>query len=141
MYSDNASGMLESMNQKRAKYIREQRCNAKQSDNVINLTLSDDNDSSAGIPINAITSSGNSSISKTKVYKSGLAKDADNANSPIFSTVQEDTNRREDEYSKYDPEPDADNFLINSGATIIDSRIEITDSSGRNRVIVRRNTE
>ena len=58
--------MLEAMNQKRAKYIREQRCNAKQSDNVINLTLSDDNDSSAGIPINAITSSGNSSISKTK---------------------------------------------------------------------------
>jgi len=45
----------------------------------------------------------------------------------------------EDEYSKYDPETSADLFLINSGATIIDSRIEITDSSGRNRALVRRN--
>ena len=44
-----------------------------------------------------------------------------------------------DEYSKYDPEKYADQQIINSGATIIDSHIEITDSaSGRNRTLVKR---
>jgi hypothetical protein len=45
----------------------------------------------------------------------------------------------EDAYAKYDPEPNADQFLINSGATIIRSEITLTDSSGHNRTIVRRN--
>ena len=61
---------------------------------------------------------------------------------PLFKFVPEDKGGNElfeDEYSKYDPETSADLFLINSGATIKDSRIEITDSSGRNRALVRRN--
>ena len=44
-----------------------------------------------------------------------------------------------DEYSKYDPEKTADQQIINSGATILHSEIEITDSSGFNRTLVRRN--
>ena len=47
----------------------------------------------------------------------------------------------EDEYEKYNQMWDgqADQLLINTGATIIRSEIEITDSQGRNRKIVRRN--
>jgi hypothetical protein len=45
----------------------------------------------------------------------------------------------EDAYAKYDPEPNVDQFLINSGATITRSEIALTDSSGHNRTIVRRN--
>jgi hypothetical protein len=46
----------------------------------------------------------------------------------------------EDEYSKYDSQfdGDADQFLINSGSTILRSEITLIDSSGRNRVLVRR---
>ena len=49
----------------------------------------------------------------------------------------------EDEYAKYDQMWDgqADQFLINSGATIIRSEIEVTDSQGRNRRLVRRDSE
>ncbi|MGB7663446.1 MAG: hypothetical protein WBL67_12000 [Nitrososphaeraceae archaeon] len=45
-----------------------------------------------------------------------------------------------DEYSKFDSEIDGsvDEHLINQGATIIRSEITLTDSSGRNRTIVRR---
>ena len=35
-----------------------------------------------------------------------------------------DYQNMEDEYTRYDPEENSDQFLINSGATIIDSRIE-----------------
>jgi DNA-directed RNA polymerase subunit RPC12/RpoP len=59
----------------------------------------------------------------------------------FFSYVQEDKGIIDpdyDEYSKYDPEPNADQFLINSPATIKDSRIELTDNAGHNRTIVRR---
>ena len=63
---------------------------------------------------------------------------------PIFTTIREDkgggvvpyynSNSYQDEYSKYDPEPDADQLLINSGATIIHSELEING-----RLIVRPN--
>ena len=48
---------------------------------------------------------------------------------------------KEDEYEKYDSMWDsfADQQIINSGATILYSHIEISDSPGRNRIIVRRN--
>ena len=61
-------------------------------------------------------------------------------NDLVFQPIPEDKGLEpiEDEYKKYDPEPFADQYLINSGATIIDSRIELTDSSGRNRILVRR---
>jgi hypothetical protein len=48
----------------------------------------------------------------------------------------------EDEYDKYDPEPDEEEIIKGMGGTIIDSRIELTDSSGMNKTLVRRdNTE
>ena len=61
-------------------------------------------------------------------------------NKPIFKLGLEDKGFSpiEDEYSKYDPEANASQYLINSGATIIDSRIEITDSYGRHRTLVRK---
>ena len=62
---------------------------------------------------------------------------------PIVEYISEDRvidpDIIEDEYSKYDPEESADEHLINSGATIIRSEIQLTDSSGRNRILVRRN--
>lgn len=59
----------------------------------------------------------------------------------IIGTVPENKGFPEefDEYSKYDPEKMADQQIINSGATILHSEIEITDSSGFNRTLVRRN--
>ena len=58
----------------------------------------------------------------------------------IFQYVPEDKGINDqgyDEYTKYDPEPNADQFPINLGATIIDSRIEITDSEGSHRTLVK----
>ena len=80
---------------------------------------------------------------KPKAVNSIIAVNGNNyPNAVFFSYVQEDKGvidvDQYDEYAKYDPEENADQFLINSGATILDSRIEITDSSGRNRIIVRR---
>lgn len=43
-----------------------------------------------------------------------------------------------DEYEKYDPEGSADQKLVISGATIINSEITLSDSSGSNRTLVRR---
>ena len=63
-------------------------------------------------------------------------------NDLVFQSVLEDKGLDivEDEYSKYDQnlEPSADQFLINSGATIICSEITLADSGGRNRTLVRR---
>jgi hypothetical protein len=57
---------------------------------------------------------------------------------PFISIIKENKNKGihdddivTDGYSKYDPEPNADQFLINSGATILRSEITLTDSSGR----------
>ena len=64
-------------------------------------------------------------------------------NDIVFFTVSDHKGLEEpeDEYAKYDQMFDgfADQQLINSGATIIKSEIEITDSQGRNRKLVRRN--
>ena len=73
------------------------------------------------------------------------SKDA-GENTPVILTLGEDKgiiDSERDEYKKYNQqlEPDADQFLINSSATIIDSRIELTDSQGNNRIVVRRNTQ
>ena len=71
-------------------------------------------------------------------------------NQPLFATVHEDkgggavpdytSEEYQDEYSRYDEMLDgfADQELIDSGATIIRSEIQLTDSSARNRVLVRR---
>ena len=59
------------------------------------------------------------------------------SNRPFFVTINESktggvmpdynsgSQKHVNEYAKYDPEPDADQFLINSGATIISSTIEV----------------
>ncbi len=61
---------------------------------------------------------------------------------PLIFTINEDKGKGMivyDEYAKYVLEPSSDQFLINSGATIIRSEIPLTDSSDHNRTIVRRN--
>lgn len=60
----------------------------------------------------------------------------------VFESVPEDKGISpivEDEYKKYDPEESADEHLIAQGATIVDSRIVLTDSSGQNRIMVKHN--
>jgi hypothetical protein len=55
----------------------------------------------------------------------------DNGQPPIF-TIYKDKCKGMivgNEYAKYDPEPNPDQLLINSGATIITSEITLTDSS------------
>lgn len=74
--------------------------------------------------------------------------DKNKANASVFIAVPESdakelTDGREDLYEKYNSqvEPDADDFLINSGATIISSSITLTDSSGSNHTFVRRDND
>ena len=71
-----------------------------------------------------------------------FSKGNNNSQVPILEYISEDRGIGpdiiEDEYQKYDPEESADEHLINQGATIIHSEIQLTDSSGRNRIIVRR---
>lgn len=81
--------------------------------------------------------------------KASLRSTIGDNNRPIFSVVREDKDGRGvvpshqnvgDEYDKYNDlfDPNADQWLINQGATIIKSEITLTDSSGNNRVLVRR---
>ena len=80
-----------------------------------------------------------SGLGDTSSVSSSSSKDI------VLMTIPESNNKgleeREDEYEKYSQMFDgqADQFLINSGATIISSTIEISDSSGHNRTLVRRN--
>ncbi len=51
---------------------------------------------------------------------------------PVLTTISEDKTGKgnmdyRDDYSKYDPEPSADEFLKNSGATIISSYIDVNN--------------
>jgi hypothetical protein len=83
-----------------------------------------------------------------KSIKATVGSSSDNQ--PIFNVVHENkgsdsvpdysSDHYQDEYSTYDEmwDANADELLINSGATIIRSEIQLTDSSGRNRVLVRR---
>jgi hypothetical protein len=80
---------------------------------------------------------------KRNTVRSGLGDSfSSNTSNVIFMAVPEGKGLEEpeDEYEKYDKMWDgqADQFLINSGATIISSTIEIADSSGRNRTLARR---
>jgi hypothetical protein len=77
---------------------------------------------------------------KPRPLTSTIGDSSRNGNQPFFAPIPENkdgTDMIEDEYSKYDPEPNADQQLINSGATIIRSEITLTDSEGRNRTLVR----
>ena len=121
-YHENVDGMSQAMNnRRRAKYTKKEKLNDRH--NVIDLT---------GMP------KPNNTTGRQELRAAiGNSK-------PAFFTVPEDKgpdyDNMEDEYSKYDEMFDgqADQFLINSGATILRSEIEITDSQGRNRKLVRR---
>jgi hypothetical protein len=68
------------------------------------------------------------------------------SNQPMFMTIPESkggSNYEVDEYENYSQmwDGNADEQLINSGATIMRSEITLTDSSGNNRVLVRRNSD
>lgn len=126
---DNVSGMLEAINRRRAKYAREKKLRDKHS--IIDLTTTTDLSQQSPQTNNNTTS---------RTLKATIGR-----SNPAFFTIREDKgiadySNMEDEYSKYDSEFDgnADQFLIDSGATIIDSRIELTDYMGRNRTLVRR---
>jgi len=62
----------------------------------------------------------------------------------FIMSVPEDANKglgpMEDDYDKYDPEGDYDERMRMQGWHIVESRIELTDSQGRNRTLVRRNS-
>ena len=122
-YRDNVDGMRQAINAKRAKYAKGQRLNNNKRHGIIDLT-----------------------DTKTDTADKGLKASISPNSKPSFFTISEDKgiedydNMDMDEYEKYDSQFDgqADQFLINSGATIIRSEITLTDSSGRNRVLVRR---
>jgi hypothetical protein len=61
---------------------------------------------------------------------------------PFIEMVPENAtkglNPIEDEYDKYNPEPNEEEQLKAMGATIIESKIELTDRQGHNRTIVKR---
>jgi hypothetical protein len=58
---------------------------------------------------------------------------------PIIETIQENAGiEREDEYAKYDPEGDTDERMKMQGFHIVESKLELTDSQGRNRTIFKR---
>jgi hypothetical protein len=60
---------------------------------------------------------------------------------PFIEIINENGGIREeqDEYDKYNPEPNEEEQLKAEGATIIESKITLTDSQGHNRTIVKRN--
>ena len=88
---------------------------------------------------------------------SSLRSTIGNNNRPIFEIVQEDKDgsrnnllyrhstdaTADKEYDKINDifDPNADQWIINQGATLIRSEITLTDSSGNNRVLVRRDNE
>jgi len=60
----------------------------------------------------------------------------------FFETIHEDRGfdaLKQDDYVKYDPEPNEEMIKAMAGTTI-NSRIELIDNSGFNRIIVRRNS-
>ena len=89
-------------------------------------------------------------VRKRNTVRSGLGDTSitNSSNDVVFFTIPESNSKgldsdREDEYAKYDQMFDgaADQILINSGATILHSEIEISDSRGNNRRLVRRDPD
>ena len=132
-------GLNAAFNRKRAKLAAEQRKQGKGGrHNVIDLTIPA---SKIGVVIpNDSSQQQRPNAPRGKSLKSTIN---DNSNAqPIFTTVNEsktggvmpdyNSSSYRDEYSRYDPEPNADQLLINSGATIISSTIEVNG-----RLIVR----
>ena len=123
-YRENVAGMAEAINRKYAKYARPSN-NDRYQDKFLDLT---ETEQTHGPNANA----------NSKTLKASV-----NNNQPILAFIPEDKGVRptEDEYEKYNQVWDgqADEHIINSGATIIRSEITLTDSSGNNKRLVRRN--
>ena len=120
-YYNNVDGMRNAINAKRSKYAEERRLNNKHS--IIDLTeMPKPEAANKGLKA-SISPKINMQIQSQEDKGNGIGPDME-----------------QDEYEKYDSQFDgqADRFLINSGATILHSEIIISDSSGRNRRIVRR---
>lgn len=125
--------MQEAFDSMKAKYDRK-RSHNRFTDGVLDLTISEQDISSI------VDDYGNNDNIVSTNY----------AGIPFISTVKENkgsgsvpdynSDDYKDHYDRYNDmlEPDADMLLINSGATIIYSNIELTDSSGSYRTIVRR---
>lgn len=116
-YRENIAGMAEAINKKYAKYARTN--NNRYQDKFNDLT-----EQTHG-------------PTDSKTLKASVSN-----NQPILAFIPEDKGIRqtEDEYEKYNQMWDgqADEQIINSGATILRSEITLTDSSGRNKTLVRR---
>lgn len=116
------NSLNEALDRRRAKLLREQRKQKEGRHGIVDLTVSQQQ------PNDSVRSS----ISNSK---------------PTFISVnerkgiQQEYDSDSDEYSRYNQmfDGNADELIKASGATIISSSIELTDSSGRNRTIVRRN--
>ena len=131
-------GLNAAFNRKRAKLAAEQRkqMGRKGKNDIIDLTLPAP---TIGVPDDD-TNSRRPNAPRGRSLKSALNNQEQQQ--PIFTTANEDkgggvvpdynSNTYRDEYSRYDPEPNTDQFLINSGATIISSTIEVNG-----RIIVR----
>lgn len=78
---------------------------------------------------------------KPRPVKGAISNLKDASQEPIIETIAEDKGLQpvEDEYEKYDPEGDTDFRMEREGFHIISSEIQLTDSSGMNRTIVKRN--
>lgn len=124
----NANDLNEAFNRRRAKYAKQQ----KDKDKHDFITL---------------TAPHKQSSANVKTLKATIG--GSNNDRPTVHIIQENKGglpylaESEDEYEKYSKmfDGDADDFLLAQGATIISSTLELTDSSGRNRTIVRRNED
>lgn len=78
---------------------------------------------------------------KPRPVQGAISNLRDASQESIIETIAEDKGLEpiEDEYEKYDPEGDTDLRMEREGFHIISSEIQLTDSSGMNRTIVRRN--
>jgi hypothetical protein len=77
-----------------------------------------------------------------KPVRSTIGSERDSQTDFIIETVEENRGLIvEDEYEKYNPDPNEDEMIKAQGGTIIDSRIELTDSSGMNRTVVKRSED
>jgi hypothetical protein len=122
------------VNRRRAKYAKRERDRDKHG--IIDLT--------SAVPQQQSTEGNKRALRGTVVS-------SNQNNKPAIFIIQEDKNKgfpyltksssSENEYEKYSKmfDGDADDLLLAQNATIISSTLELTDSSGRNRTIVRRN--
>ena len=130
----NINDINNAVNRRRAKYAKRERDRDKHG--IIDLT--------SAVPQQQST--------EGKRALKGTVVSSNQNNKPAIHIIEEDKNKgfpyltksaSENEYEKYSKmfDGDADDLLLAQNATIISSTLELTDSSGRNRTIVRRSQE